>query len=320
MAMVFLGSSQTFIGTLATLAILCILFNDSNFIYRILGEIKNNFTDDINRLRKEANFDDVIQSPEYKQLNDYIQNNNDELKDEGVKLMSQLNMLKLNVQMNYAPSEDEGRSFMGIIDSSNEQILSPFFTFIFCVILFLFDEVFIFLNPEYINCLYSTLVFFLLASFIFWGIIWIKYYIKYNKAYTEKSKAITNNFTYRNILHFTFYSLLFIFISCILYFSCIGNNYVLEFDVLVLKLFCQSFILLNGFVLPFYLPYIFYRKTYKTIKELVEESNEKISKTKEIIKESLHNYSGKLDKQKKSKMEKGLTLTIFHQLKEKNRR
>lgn len=132
--MVFLGSSQTFIGTLATLAILCILFNDSNFIYRILSEIKNNFTDDINRLRKEANFDDVIPSPEYKQLNDYIQKNDDKLndeevklKDEGVQLMSELNMLKLNEQMNYAPAEDEGRSFMGIIDSSNEQILSKKF-------------------------------------------------------------------------------------------------------------------------------------------------------------------------------------------------
>lgn len=284
MAMVFLGSSQTFIGTLATLAILCILFNDSNFIYRILSEIRNNFTDNINRLRKEANFDDVIQSPEYKQLNDYIQKNDDELKDKGVQLMSELNMLKLDEQMNYAPAEDEGRSFMGIIDSSNEQILSPFFTFIFCVILFLFDEVFILLKPEYINCLYSTLAFFLLASFIFWGIIWIKYYIKYNKAYTEKSKAMTNSFTYRNILHFTFYSLLFIFISCILYFSIIGNEYVVRLDISALKLLCLSFIILNGFILPFYLPYIFYRKTYKTIKELVEESNEKISEKKKLLK------------------------------------
>lgn len=83
-----LGSSQTFLGTLTTLIILCIFANENNFIYKILDNVVGNFQEEIEKLRVNTNFENVINSSDYKLLTRVVGNEKEDeaLKKEGTKL------------------------------------------------------------------------------------------------------------------------------------------------------------------------------------------------------------------------------------------
>lgn len=116
----FLGSSQTFLGTLATLTILCVLFSESNFIHEILKDIMNGFKDEIKSMRVNTKFEEITDSSEYKSLSLYVNENhqNDSLNAEGIKLLSEITLAKQSMQFKYAPSEDEGQNLMGLSNHS----------------------------------------------------------------------------------------------------------------------------------------------------------------------------------------------------------
>ena len=73
--MLFLGGSQTFIGILASLIVLCVILDKSNFIHSILDEIGKRIDEEIKSLDKAVGFDvinDVPANSDYKLLQRYI--------------------------------------------------------------------------------------------------------------------------------------------------------------------------------------------------------------------------------------------------------
>lgn len=70
----FLGSSQTFVGILATLIILCIGRNDNNFIYEVLKDIKSQIVEYTKRIKPTISLDSVKESSDYKSIFLFTQN------------------------------------------------------------------------------------------------------------------------------------------------------------------------------------------------------------------------------------------------------
>lgn len=174
-----LGSSQTFLGTLTTLIILCIFANENNFIYKILDNVVGNFQEEIEKLRVNTNFENVINSSDYKLLTRVVGNEKEDeaLKKEGTKLLSKISNLKLNLQFKYAKIEVFGDKQINAIKLSTEQTLAPLYTFGFCIFIFIFDELLRFSSMGFYNLFYSILATFIAFSFIFWLFIWIKFLI-----------------------------------------------------------------------------------------------------------------------------------------------
>ena len=75
----FLDKSQTFLGVLATIAILFIIQNEnSNAVLSILKEVKLKFKNLIKDLEKKKQdfYTKIIQSKKYELLNDFIDSKN----------------------------------------------------------------------------------------------------------------------------------------------------------------------------------------------------------------------------------------------------
>lgn len=179
--MELLGNSQTFLGTLATLSILCVFQDNSNFIFNILERAKELFQKEINSLRINTKFEKITESSDYKLLNRYLSdpNSNPEIRNEGIKLLSAISVAELELQLRYAPVENKGDILFERIHNSEEQILSPLYTFGYCIILFIFDELLRIPAIGHIDFLCSILTVFSLFSFVFWFMIWRKFHLKY---------------------------------------------------------------------------------------------------------------------------------------------
>ena len=169
-----LGSSQTFLGTLATLIVLCIFSNENNFIYQMLKKVVENFQDEIKLLQINTDFKNITDSSDYKLLTHVVKDPDEDiqLKNEGIKLKSKISNCKLNLQLEYAPVESYGDRQIEDIENSREQILAPLYTFGFCMMMFVFDEIFRVVAPNVHGLCCSALAVFIAFSYIFWTFIW----------------------------------------------------------------------------------------------------------------------------------------------------
>lgn len=282
----FLGSSQTFLGTLATLTILCVLFSESNFIHEILKDIMNGFKDEIKSMRMNTKFEEITDSSEYKSLCLYVNENhqNGSLNAEGIKLLSEITLAKQSIQFKYAPSEDEGQNLMGLIFDSKEQIMAPFYSFGYCIVFFVFDELLRITDSLGMQSyLCSSMVVFNVLSFLFWWNIWRKFYIVYRNAYRNNTKDMPRGVSHLDILKSLINILGSSLFAAFLFFIS-GLYKLLSFDADMFKFFMFTFIILNGFVVPFYLPYFFFHKIYMDAKEKVKNSsNEAKNEMRELM-------------------------------------
>ena len=73
--MEFLGDSQTFLGVISSFLVLCIVINESNFIYNILGDIKKRISREIDKFDKTTDLQQIntiLNSSDYKLFERYI--------------------------------------------------------------------------------------------------------------------------------------------------------------------------------------------------------------------------------------------------------
>lgn len=63
-----LGDSQTFVGILATLVILCIAQNANNFMFEVLKDIKEEIVRYTKKLKPTISLDSIKESSDYKSL------------------------------------------------------------------------------------------------------------------------------------------------------------------------------------------------------------------------------------------------------------
>ena len=181
---IFLGASQTFIGVLLTIFLLCIFHeNSNNFIEKMLQAIKNNICSKIESLKNQNSLHEIKDIPEYKQLTTFLQSTplddkQKKLHEEGSKISTFYLTEKSKLLTKYAPLQVEFNNLNQIIDNAKEQVWAPLFCFLYCVLLFVFDEFLRYTSTWFVNYLISVIVVFTLYSFIFWLIVWGHFYLK----------------------------------------------------------------------------------------------------------------------------------------------
>lgn len=173
----FLGSSQTFLGVLATIIILFIISNNSNLIRAILQEVKEKIARSVENLQVNTDLSEIIKSSEYKLICWFQKagEGDEKLLEEASKWTAYVNSKRQKLQSKYMEVEIKDPKVLLKIEESKEQSLAPLFSFIFCLVLFVFDEL---LKAYSVKCndfLLTFLALFIIVSYVFWIMVWMNF-------------------------------------------------------------------------------------------------------------------------------------------------
>ena len=182
--MEFLGYSQTFLGVLASLFVVCIVLNPNNFIYNILKNIENRIQDEIKDYDNNVSNFNKIENLEnefgYRFLVQYI-NNNDEKditgkKNESLTKKAMEKEMEIRTRFNQLKSRSSDEIIRpafeilnGILTSektSKEWVIAPLYALFCCIVLFICDELLMGL-PFLCDAVVSYLAIFFSISIIF---------------------------------------------------------------------------------------------------------------------------------------------------------
>lgn len=185
--MIFLGSSQTFLGVLISLFVLCMVLNDGNFLYNILVEIKSRIYKEIDDLDKELKFEDINDSSDYKLLIRHINEKETSVIPEDQLILSNAIGLKMKVISQFASLKSRysgsllkpASNTMDRIEESKEQLIAPLYALLSCIMIFICDELIVGL-PQYNYWITSYMSIFILISTVYWSVLWITYYSDIN--------------------------------------------------------------------------------------------------------------------------------------------
>lgn len=170
-----LGGSQTFLGIIATLTILCILHNDGNFITKMLSLVYDRIKKEIGELSKKVK---VAQSDstEWKLLMLFLSNDKqDELHEEGARVMRDINSRIDEKSIEYMGLEVTNKPFLDHVSTCSEHIMAPFYSFLYCLLVFIYDEVLRSGIPGK-DWILSSLAIFTFFSFVLWTLVWTHFF------------------------------------------------------------------------------------------------------------------------------------------------
>lgn len=172
-----LGGSQTFLGVLATIVILFIIADKSNLIHYILLEVKDKIEYQINSLKVNTSIDSVLKSRSYKLLNYFLSEKyrDDKLHTEGSQLLAKITSKRAELQISYISVEGNDGKILDSIKNSQAPLLAPLYTFIFCITIFIYDELLRSESLWFNDILISSLSCFILISYLYWFIMWISF-------------------------------------------------------------------------------------------------------------------------------------------------
>lgn len=202
-----LGSSQTFLGFLGSLLVMCIIAGSSNFISQILRKIRRDNEKEIKKLdndeltHPEYYINKADQDSDFYIVRKFLDNpvlfiNNkiekagrdkkgkqNQSKKSGKKVEKlRLKALSLTLEL-YATSSkvkcqtskellEATRPIQDFLSSTTEQYLAPFYMLLYCLAIFFLDEIVAY-KPESYDFSVSAIAIFTLLSVIFWVSIWI---------------------------------------------------------------------------------------------------------------------------------------------------
>lgn len=170
-----LGGSQTFLGIIATLTILCILHNDGNFITKMLSLVYDRIKKEIGELSKKVK---VAQSDstEWKLLMLFLSNDKqDELHEEGARVMRDINSRIDEKSIEYMGLEVTNKPFLDHVSTCSEHIMAPFYSFLYCLLVFIYNEVLRSGIPGK-DWILSSLAIFTFFSFVLWTLVWTHFF------------------------------------------------------------------------------------------------------------------------------------------------
>ena len=171
-SIIFLGGSQTFVGVLATVIVMCVLAGENNFIYKILSLIKEQMADNLKNVSSEIDFSKLNNDSDFKLLKVLINDKTrltEAQKTEGGALLKRATLWKANFQIESAKPQLHG------VD--REISLAPLYTFLFVLVVFLYDELLRSSMIPFNDFLVSSLAFFTLFSSVYWFSKWTTYVI-----------------------------------------------------------------------------------------------------------------------------------------------
>ena len=213
--MELLDKSQTFVGVLATIVILCVVANSGNFIIEIFKGVVKDTRKEIKKCLKHV--DDIskelVKSEEYQQLIDGIEYCETLSIDASSEMSNKILLYKIELSVRTECYLNKyGSIFKRLytriteLKDTREQTFAPLYVFGFCIMLFLCDEIGRW-NPDLIEISISFLSYFMLISMIFWGFIWYKFLNECGKCDIVKeisnitnATRLTSNILMRNAL------------------------------------------------------------------------------------------------------------------------
>lgn len=180
----FLGSSQTFLGVLIALVVIMPYQGDGNPFYKILSTVRTDIATEIpNGFSIEA-LAELKQFYAYKIISERAREK-DLL---GKECMSFLVKIALRItRESLSFHKEEYVNKLGEIFKLKEMHLAPFYMFLFCLVIFIADEILRSVSsPEY---LVGSLIWFTLLTVIFWFAIWTIYTCDVLKIFFTKVKS-----------------------------------------------------------------------------------------------------------------------------------
>lgn len=182
-----LGDSQTFLGVLATIVLLFIYTDKSiNVILRLLEEVEKKFSIQLESLKENKVFNkcqDLFSIVEK-------ENENQELKEDGKKLASDIMAEYVRWQHNFL-SASNYKTFSEKIGKAQEIKLAPLYTVLFCLTVFIYDELlnhFGSTDTLFSSFLLSSLAIFILLSFLLWILLWSIFVINFHNTEDNAEK------------------------------------------------------------------------------------------------------------------------------------
>lgn len=182
--MLFLGGSQTFIGILASLIVLCVLLDKSNFIHSILDEIGKRIDEEMKNLDKEIGIDvnnDVPKESDYKLLQRHIKElrEKEERQPEYKPQLKKALAMDMKLQATFDQLKSEyspkflkpAHDLIEKIQESKEQVIAPLYALLFCLAVFICDEIVVGIDSAS-DFVVSFLTIFTILSVIFWVMMW----------------------------------------------------------------------------------------------------------------------------------------------------
>ena len=270
--------------------------------------MRTDFQEEINKLRTHIRFENITKTAEYKLLMFFINDSRSDFnkKQEGTKLLTEIARAQQELQFKYGvPLETEGDTQFERIKTAKEQVIAPLYTFGSCVLIFIFDELLRMPQIKYNDFLCSTLVAFIAISFFYWVWIWKKFMVIFCFSGQKDKKSedmdggnnTKQNMSYLSALR-DFISIIGIsIIICIVLFG-IASLRDLKLPLYqshLFKISIFSTIILNGFLLPFFMPYICYRSIYIKAQKKVAASQTEIAEQENKLKEQIKSFCEKIN-------------------------
>lgn len=169
-----LGDSQTLLGIIATLTILCIFHNGSNFITEMLSLVQKRIQDQIKILSK-VNVSQP-ESTEWNFLMYFLSNDKkDELHEEGARVMRDINSRIDAKSIEYMGLEGANKPFLDRVSKCAEHIMAPFYSFLYCLLVFVYDEALRSAIPGK-EWMLSSLAVFTFFSYVLWILVWAHFF------------------------------------------------------------------------------------------------------------------------------------------------
>ena len=213
MEVVFLGSSQTLLGTLSTLTLLCVFINDGNFILQVLKGISKRIDFQIKAMSKvinqEVNGYSIRSNPNFIRLVEFISKGVDSnLYFEGNRLKRNIEKKIVSLQVyNLGFQYNKNFYYQAQKHKFQELFVAPFYSFLLTLILFFYDELITCGQVYHLQDMFvSSLAILILFSYVFWLAIWINFICV--KIFHLGSKFIDNqtNNSEKDVFEFPFNS------------------------------------------------------------------------------------------------------------------
>ncbi len=185
-----LDGSQTLLGVLATIVILCVILNANNPIHSILSSVREKISTTITDIAKEV-VDQIRDDVRYLLLR--IREKGDEPEDGEVKkglpiiLINEIQPIENRCNTEFDKIKGKYLNHCEYISETEEQTSAPIYTFLFCLIVFICEELLYYPNIIGKDQLMTFLLSFVLLSCVLWTSLW-GFFIGRTRLKTDREK------------------------------------------------------------------------------------------------------------------------------------
>lgn len=184
-----LGESQTFVGVLATVVVLFILANESNFIYHVLKGLIEGCQKKVEEMQAnlELQMKGAFQAIKYKDFEEeqIMAAAEDVLSANWDKFMK-ISAKAVDIQTRYSKGTlSPILKRLDEIKDAKETVMAPLFTFAFCILVFIVDEIVTFF-PGCVDNAVTFLTVVMIWSAVYWSWIWFRSYKEWPEKYMPK--------------------------------------------------------------------------------------------------------------------------------------